>query len=453
MQENSLGGLIPTELGNAEEIDTYVNLHGNSLTGLIPTQLGRVTGVGMLALDVNSLTGYFPSELGLLTGAQFALSRNSINGTIPTEFGNRSAAESRFELYSNQLTGSVPTELGLMVALTQGIYLFDNSLDGAVPTELGQLADMWGHVNVVRNSLRGQLPTQLGKLTEMRVNLKISENSLTSTIPTEAGLLTKLTNVFSLKSNTLTGSLPSELGLMTGLTAYFKLDSNRLCDDVPTELAALSDTFPSATPSAAPSYWDVTTDTFVGPTPCPAVSALVALYESTGGSSGGWTTAPNWMTRDPCANSWYGVTNCNCSAWAVPTVEKYILQSTVSGEAEVPTVAEFLALVQGMWGLNDDANCESPWFIWETIDPSDNSEAFSDVRVCFNTDYASWAAGHTGNNPTAITSNSYWEVMIPTEGISSTFSGQMKKAVMYGDSKNDNDEQFGLHYKRTIQAC
>mgnify|MGYP003321944830 FL=1 len=44
-------------------------------------------------------------------------------------------------------------------------------------------------------------------------------------------------------------------------------------------------------------------------------AALVALYEGTGGSSGGWTADANWMgndvtgdSKDPCDNAWYGVT-------------------------------------------------------------------------------------------------------------------------------------------------
>ena len=99
---------------------------------------------------------------------------------------------------------------------------------------------------------------------------------------------------------------------MTGVTYSFSLHSNNLCGAIPAEVATLSS-------SSVTGGWDILTDTFVGPTPCPAVSALVALYEGTGGSSGGWSSDANWMgndvtgdSKDPCDNAWYGVT-CSSS--------------------------------------------------------------------------------------------------------------------------------------------
>ena len=115
-----------------------------------------------------------------------------------------------------------------------------------------------------------------------------------------------MTSFLGLQSNQLTGEIPSEFGLMTGVTYSFSLHSNDLCGAIPAEVATLSS-------SSVTGGWDITTDTFVGPTPCPAVSALVALYEGTGGSSDGWTVDTNWMgdpagKGDPCTTSWYGVT-------------------------------------------------------------------------------------------------------------------------------------------------
>ena len=135
-------------------------------------------------------------------------------------------------------------------------------------------------------------------------------------MPTEFGMLKKMEWAFRVHGNEVTGAIPTEVGNLSNMYGNFHLASNDLCSDIPTELSALSTSLdPSTYPSADPTYWSVAEGNYVGPTPCPAVSALVALYEGTGGSSDGWTSATHWMnndgtqdSKDPCENSWYGVT-------------------------------------------------------------------------------------------------------------------------------------------------
>ena len=105
-----------------------------------------------------------------------------------------------------------------------------------------------------------------------------------------------------------------------------------------------------------------------------------------------------------------------------------------------------------MWDANDDANCKSPWFIWEAIDTSDYS-IYSDVRVCFSCDYATWAAGHTMND-TPLATHAYWKVDLSEiddgSSYSNAFSGQLVRAVQYGDMYGSGEYGvYGLHYKRT----
>ena len=93
------------------------------------------------------------------------------------------------------------------------------------------------------------------------------------------------------------------------MTSAFYLKNNDLCG-LPTEVAALS---------SSVTGWDILTGTFVGPTPCPAVSALVALYEGTAGAA--WTAKNGWMGSssgpgDPCTTGWYGL-SCSSSAGSV----------------------------------------------------------------------------------------------------------------------------------------
>ncbi|GAB4343467.1 MAG: hypothetical protein Kow0089_19280 [Desulfobulbaceae bacterium] len=59
-------------------------------------------------------------------------------------------------------------------------------------------------------------------------------------------------------------------------------------------------------------------------------AALEALYNSTGGA--GWTTSTNWLSGDPCTNSWFGVT---CNAGNTNVVQINLAGNNLSGT--IPT--------------------------------------------------------------------------------------------------------------------
>ena len=105
----------------------------------------------------------------------------------------------------------------------------------------------------------------------MKSYFYLNSNSLSNAIPTELGGMTGMSSGFYLNVNSLSDAIPTELGGLTGITQYFKLSSNRLCGSVPADVASIVS-------SASDS--DVTTGNFVGPTPCAAVSGLVALVGS-----------------------------------------------------------------------------------------------------------------------------------------------------------------------------
>ena len=85
LDENSLSGSIPTELGNLSNL-TYLSLDRNSLSGRIPTELGNLSNLTDLYLSLNSLSDSIPTELGNLSNlTRLRLRGNSLSGSIPTE--------------------------------------------------------------------------------------------------------------------------------------------------------------------------------------------------------------------------------------------------------------------------------------------------------------------------------------------------------------------------------
>jgi len=210
-------------------------LNDNSLSGSIPAELGNLTNLTSLYLNINSLTGSIPPELGNLTNLTFfSLANNSLSGSIPAELGNLTNLTILY-LNNNSLTGSIPAELGNLTNLTD-FYLNFNSLTGNIPSELGNLTNLTS-LNLSINSLSGSIPAELGNLTNL-TGLSLNNNSLTGSIPSEVGNLTNLTGL-SLNNNSLTGSIPAELGNLTNLTSLF-LNNNSLTGSIPSELGNLT---------------------------------------------------------------------------------------------------------------------------------------------------------------------------------------------------------------------
>ena len=64
---NSLGGSLPTQIGQLSAVTTLL-VQGNSISGIIPTELGLLTNMaGYLYLGQNSFQGQIPATLAQLT--------------------------------------------------------------------------------------------------------------------------------------------------------------------------------------------------------------------------------------------------------------------------------------------------------------------------------------------------------------------------------------------------
>ena len=144
-------------------------LNDNSLSGSIPAELGNLTNLTSLYLNINSLTGSIPPELGNLTNLTFfSLANNSLSGSIPAELGNLTNLTILY-LNNNSLTGSIPAELGNLTNLTD-FYLNFNSLTGNIPSELGNLTNLIG-LSLGDNFLTGPLPQWLSDTAIPYVNV------------------------------------------------------------------------------------------------------------------------------------------------------------------------------------------------------------------------------------------------------------------------------------------
>ena len=158
-------------------------------------------------VDENSLQGKIPSELGLLTGltSYLQLNSNRLSGGIPTEFGQLTAiATSPLFLQANSLSKTLPTQLGCLTSVT-ALYVQQNDIKSSIPTEIGMMQNT-EQLFLSKNTFYGSIPTEIGMFRETVKILALDDNNLEGDIPNSICGFSSLT-IFDVSSNKFTGTL------------------------------------------------------------------------------------------------------------------------------------------------------------------------------------------------------------------------------------------------------
>ena len=170
-----LAGYIPSELGSLSSL-RRLNLHSNYLSGFIPSKLSEAKSLKALFLYSNNLSGPVPPLYNVPHLQFLDLSRNSLSGTIPAEFG-RCLHLKTLILSHNRLSGEVPEEIFARVGL-QRLDLSRNNLSGRIPPVHADLRSSLSRVlNLSYNKFSGEIPRSFGSLPETTV-LDLRGNSL-----------------------------------------------------------------------------------------------------------------------------------------------------------------------------------------------------------------------------------------------------------------------------------
>ncbi|KAF3445806.1 hypothetical protein FNV43_RR10983 [Rhamnella rubrinervis] len=213
----------------------YFDLSRNSISGSIPPQFGSLSKLIYLDLSNNQFSGKIPKEIGLLSNLQVLLLFNNklINGSIPQEIGYLTSL-TQLDAHRNSLSGLVPTSLGNLTNLAY-LHLEMNSLSGFIPLEMGNLSNLV-ELYMDTNNLIGPLPSSFGNFKKLKV-LSLFQNHLSGLIPQEVGNLISLKEL-SLHSNHFSGLIPESLyGL--GNLSFIHLQRNRLSGPIPEHIAKL----------------------------------------------------------------------------------------------------------------------------------------------------------------------------------------------------------------------
>ncbi|KAL6007792.1 hypothetical protein ACLOJK_033294 [Asimina triloba] len=153
ISENPLGSELPSNIWSAPSLQIFsasfcqlkgkipdfigcknlykIELQENSLKGSIPWDIGHCQKLLSLQLSSNHLSGIIPWEVAALPSiTDVDLSRNSLSGTIPSAFDKCSTLES-FNVSYNDLTGPVPESGAIFGNLHPSAFAGNAGLCGA----------------------------------------------------------------------------------------------------------------------------------------------------------------------------------------------------------------------------------------------------------------------------------------------------------------------------------
>ncbi|KAL3825241.1 hypothetical protein ACJIZ3_021270 [Penstemon smallii] len=211
-------------------------LKAQNLTGTVPREIVRLPFLQEIDLTRNYLNGTIPSEWGSMKLVNISLLGNRVTGQIPRELANISTLTNLF-VSSNNLTGELPESLGMLTTL-KDFRISDNNFTGRIPNFIQN----WTNIEKIAmqaSGLTGPIPTGIASLTKL-TDLRICDlNGNESTFPPLSGLK-NLTNLI-LRSCKIVGWLPPYVGNMTNLK-ILDLSFNGLSGPIPDTFAGISST-------------------------------------------------------------------------------------------------------------------------------------------------------------------------------------------------------------------
>ncbi|KAA8526742.1 hypothetical protein F0562_009029 [Nyssa sinensis] len=235
-------------------------LKAQNLSGVLPPELVRLPYLQEIDLTRNYLNGTIPSEWGSMQLVNISLIGNRLTGSIPKEFGNISTL-ANLTLEYNQLSGVLPPELGNLPHIER-ILLTSNNFTGELPGTLANLTTL-KDFRIGDNDFMGKIPNFIQNWTNLE-KLVIQASGLDGPIPSGIALLAKVTDLrisdlnrtegtfpplsnmknlktLILRSCNIVGQLPDYLGTMTKLK-LLDLSFNKLTGEIPSSFAGLSNT-------------------------------------------------------------------------------------------------------------------------------------------------------------------------------------------------------------------
>lgn len=189
---NSLYGTLPEYFGTFTAMQ-QLSFATNNFTGTIPESYVNMTSLEWLDFSVNSLYGTVPAGLwNFEVMNTFALNSNMLEGEFPMLLPNTLLMS--FDVSNNFFTGNLSNlNVSLLETLAE-FSLSNNLFEGTIPESFGSIITL-SNLQLAGNKFYGEIPASFTALTQLQL-LDISNNSFSGTVP-EANLPPKLRSLLA----------------------------------------------------------------------------------------------------------------------------------------------------------------------------------------------------------------------------------------------------------------
>ncbi|XVF57824.1 hypothetical protein PTKIN_Ptkin07bG0013600 [Pterospermum kingtungense] len=226
-------GNIPDWFWKLDLVFDVLDFSFNQLTGTVPNSI-KFNPEGIVFLNYNNFTGPLPVLSSNLSS--FHLDHNMFSGPIPHDIGEKMPMVADFDISFNSLNGSLPSSIGNLNSLLTFV-VSDNHLTGKIPDIWNNLPGLY-LIDMSNNSLSGNIPDSLGSLTALKF-LRLSRNNLSGEILPTLQNCTRIENL-DVGDNRLSGDIPTWIGETMPSLLILNLQSNLFTGDIPRQLCNLS---------------------------------------------------------------------------------------------------------------------------------------------------------------------------------------------------------------------
>ncbi|KAI4298502.1 hypothetical protein L6164_032053 [Bauhinia variegata] len=190
LPNSQLLGSITKDLGMIQHL-RHLDLSNNFLNGSLPISIFNASELQVLSLGSNAISCKLPEFVGQLRSLQLLnLSGNALAGSVPetlTDLKNLTVVSLR----SNNFSGKVPSGFNSVEVLD----LSSNSLNGSLPNDFG--GESLRYLNLSYNKISGTIPSEFAKVIPVNSSVDLSFNNLTGEIPQYLALLNQKTQFLS----------------------------------------------------------------------------------------------------------------------------------------------------------------------------------------------------------------------------------------------------------------
>nr|XP_017252031.1 PREDICTED: probable LRR receptor-like serine/threonine-protein kinase At3g47570 [Daucus carota subsp. sativus] len=151
------------------------------LRGSLPPQLFNISTIQEVYLSNNSLGGIIPAEIGFSSQCLILyLDQNLFSGgPLTFNIGNLKQLVT-LDVWNNRLTGEIPTTLGDCVML-EGLYMGGNLFQGRIPSSFKSLKSLH-NLDLSSNNISGDIPNIFDGFHLIEF-LNLSHNKLGGEVP------------------------------------------------------------------------------------------------------------------------------------------------------------------------------------------------------------------------------------------------------------------------------